>query len=249
MKRQAALTIKPLILFDLVSTLTQAGPRYAQAYIRMCQAWGMTPPRTDDILAALGEKNLKQIIAAFTPDLPAEHIGKFMSDCNQACDALLADKSWEEHLYPRVVETLQSLRDGGHTLGVFTGTRESAMMAQLRYHGIEGLFDPAFLRGKDNVRDGMKRNDELKAGQITALGTRYDGPVLVVGDSMADYAAAQAAGAHFIAFAATPARARIMQDAGIAVFTDYAQLPALIAQAARPAPTPGTPQRAPGAHR
>lgn len=227
---------KPLILFDLVSTLTQAGPRYAQAYIRMCQAWGFKPPSQDDILEALGEKNLKQIIAEFTPDLPADNIGKFMSDCNNACDAILADKSWEEELYPRARETLAALSDSGFTLGIFTGTRESAMTAQVAYHGIDTLFDAAFMRGKDNVRDGMVRNDELKARQIAQMSAQHGGPVIVVGDGMADLTAAKTAGAVFVAFA-SGARAEALRVQGaVATFDDYAQLPGIIAQLLRPAP-------------
>ena len=232
------MTNKPLILFDLVSTLTQAGPRYAQAYIRMCQAWGMTPPAQDDILEALGEKNLKQIIAEFSPGLPAEHIGKFMSDCNNACDAILADKSWEEELYPRARETLAVLHDGGCTLGIFTGTRESAMAAQVGYHGLDALMDADFMRGKDNVRDGMVRNDELKARQIRDMTARHDGPVIVVGDGMADLTAAKNAGVLFVGFA-SGARAEMLRAQGaVATFDDYAQLPGIIAQLLRPAAAP-----------
>jgi phosphoglycolate phosphatase-like HAD superfamily hydrolase len=229
---------KPLILFDLVSTLTQAGPRYAQAYIRMCQAWGMTPPAQDDILEALGEKNLKQIIAEFTPGLPAENIGKFMSDCNFACDAILADKSWVEELYPHARETLAALRDGGCTLGIFTGTRESAMTAQVAYHELDTLFDADFMRGKDNVRDGMVRNDELKGRQIAQMAARHGGPVIVVGDGMADLSAAKTAGVLFVGFASGARADALRKNGAVATFCDYDQLPGIIAQILRPAATP-----------
>jgi len=229
---------KPLILFDLVSTLTQAGPRYAQAYIRMCQAWGMTPPAQDDILEALGEKNLKQIIAEFTPGLPAENIGKFMSDCNNACDAILADKSWSEDLYPHARETLAALRASGCTLGIFTGSRESAMTKQVEYHALDVLFDADFMRGKDNVRDGMVRNDELKARQITQMAAKHGGPVIVVGDGMADLSAAKSAGVLFVGFADGARADALRKNGAVATFCDYDQLPGIIAQLLRPAATP-----------
>jgi phosphoglycolate phosphatase len=229
---------KPLILFDLVSTLTQAGPRYAQAYIRMCQAWGFAPPGMDDILSALGEMNLKQIIATYTPGLPADNIGKFMSDCNQTCDAILDDKSWEEELYPHAHETLATLRDEGYRLGIYTGTRESAMQKQVAYHGLDAYFDADFMRGKDNVRDGMVRNDELKARQIAHMAANHGGPVIVVGDGMADLTAAKTAGVMFVAFAAGERAAALRNAGAVAVFDDYAQLPGIIAQLLRPAPAP-----------
>lgn len=237
---------KPLILFDLVSTLTQAGPRYVQAYIRMCQAWGAPVPAADDIMQALGEKNLRQIVAEFTPDLPVEYIPKFMSDCNQACDAMLQDKSWEEDLYPQAREALQDLRAAGYVLGIYTGTRENALRAQMDYHGLHGLFDPAFLRAKDNERDGDIPNHKLKTAQIAALCAAHggNGPVVIVGDSASDYEAARETGVLFIGFAANPQAAQKMRDAGVMhIFSDYAHLPAIAARVVAAA----TPQRMPPA--
>lgn len=244
-KKDGEVSNKPLILFDLVATLTDAGPRYARAYIRMCQAWGMEPPAEDDILDALGEMNLKQIIAKYTPELPAEHINKFMSDCNMACDAILDDKSYEEKLFPHVRETLTALRDAGYTLGIYTGTRENGMRAQIAYHDIDGLFDPAFIRAKDNVRDGDQNSAQLKAAQIASMVQSYNGPVIVVGDSPSDLAAARAAGAAFVGFVTTPSRAQTLRDAGVtALFSEYKKLGAQIAQAER-AGTPAAPVSAP----
>lgn len=233
---------KPLILFDLVSTLTQAGPRYAQAYIRMCQAWDLPPPAEEDILEALGEKNLKQIIEEFSPGLPAEHIGKFMSDCNQSCDAILDDKSWTEELYPHVREALTALKAAGCRLGVFTGTREGAMHKQVEYHGLAPFFDPALMRGKDNVRDGMVRNDELKAQQIAQLAALHDGPVIVVGDGLSDLLAARAAGAAFVAFAPCGMNKMLRSAGAASSFGNYAQLPGVIAQMTQAAPAARPPR-------
>jgi phosphoglycolate phosphatase-like HAD superfamily hydrolase len=241
---------KPLILFDLVATLTDAGPRYARAYINMCRAWDMTPPAEDEILEALGEMNLKQIIAKFTPALPAEHIVKFMSDCNNACDAILDSKGWQEQLFPQVRKTLIALHDNCYTLGIYTGTRENGMRAQLAYHDIAYLFDPAFVRAKDNVRDGDRKSAELKAAQIRDMAATHGGPVIVIGDSPSDFAAARAAGAAFIGFVTTPGRAQSLRDAGAAaLFTDFAQLPALIEQATRAAAPNQTRPASPGLRR
>lgn len=243
------MSAKPLILFDLVSTLTQAGPRYVQAYIRMCQAWDVTPPAAEDIMQALGEKNLKQIIAEFTPTLPAEHIAKFMSDCNQACDALLQDKSWEEDLYPHAREALWALHKADYALGIYTGTRETSLRAQLEYHELNELFDPAYLRAKDNVRDGHMDSATLKASQLASLIKAHDarGPVIIIGDSPADFKAAQKAGSLFIGFVATPAAAQKMRDAGAThLFSNYADLPDLITRICREfSPSQNGPSAAP----
>ncbi len=233
--------VPPLLVFDLVATLTDAGPRYAEAYIRMCRAWNVAPPEKSDILAALGNKNLKQIIAEFTPGLPADGIDAFMQECNEACDTLLYDVRWHEDLYPHVRETLHDLRDKGYALGIYTGTREEAVDSQLRYHNITGCFDERFLRGKNNGRDGYMDSDALKAAQLRSIMASYEAAyglkagdakalVTVVGDSVADFTAARQAGLRFIGFAAGHESRRRFHAANpsIAVFDDFRKLRALL---------------------
>jgi phosphoglycolate phosphatase-like HAD superfamily hydrolase len=239
---------RPLVVFDLVATLTDAGPRYAEAYIRMCRAWNVAPPAKQDILAALGNKSLKQIVAEFTPGLPADGVEQFMADCNTACDTLLYNVQWHEDLYPNVRECLETLHGAGYRLGVYTGTREDALASQLRYHNIARWFEPRFLQAKDNARDGALDSAALKAMQLEKITAAHGGrDIVVIGDSVSDYEAAAAAGLGFIAFAPTEAgRALWQRQPGIrAVFSDFSALPVLLGRERRspaPARKPG-PQR------
>lgn len=221
---------KPVILFDLVSTITDAGPRYAQAYIRMAAAYNLPVPTEEDILTELGQRNLRDIIRIHSPDLPVEKISDFMNDCNSACDSLLCNVTWIERLFPDVREALGALKDQGYTLGLYTGTREDAMMSQLRYHNILSYFDADLLRGKDNVRDHDKDTQALKNEQILSLRAARPGrAVIVVGDTMSDYQAAQANGANFVGFAPLLKDSVKFTDHGQVVFNSYKDISSIIA--------------------
>jgi phosphoglycolate phosphatase-like HAD superfamily hydrolase len=235
-------SVPPLIVFDLVATLTDAGPRYAEAYIRMCEAWGLQPPEKQDILEALGNKNLKQIIAEFTPDLQAEDLGPFMNGCNNACDALLYNVQWHEDLYPHVRSALAKLKEKGYALGIYTGTRMQALESQLRYHNIADCFDLRFVLGKDNERDGQMESDALKTGQLESIIDSYAyaygltnaqarSMITVIGDSATDHRAACLAGLQFMGFVPDVwgREALLAADAGMRLFDDFKNLPSLFA--------------------
>src|SRR5690606_4866816 len=111
-----------LVVFDLVSTLTDAGARYAKAFRDTCAENGVTPPDDADVLSLLGNKNLKEITETFAGEMDEEKKKAFMASCNHACDALLNDKEWHEALYPHAREAVKALHAAGFALGIFTGT-------------------------------------------------------------------------------------------------------------------------------
>lgn len=222
---------KKLILFDLVSTLTDAGPRYAEAYIRMAAAYNQPAPSREDILKELGQRNLKEIIAIHSPLLPADKIQDFMKDCNETCDNILYDTHWLEKLYPGVREALADLKARGFTLGLYTGTREDAAAAQLRYHNIAQYFDADLIRAKDNVRDDGKNTQDLKIEQIASIlqhwkdknpGADPARDVIMVGDTLSDLEAAKANNIGFAGFAENQAKIQSFLQNGVkAVFSGY----------------------------
>lgn len=231
-----------LVLFDLVSTITDAGPRYAEAYARVAGEYGLNVPQVSDIMAELGNRNLKEIIAIHSPDLPTDRVKTFMGDCNEACDALLYDVHWVERLYDGVRETLKELKDRGCAIGLFTGTREDAMEAQLRYHNIIQFFDRDLIRGKNNDRDGFKDMQSLKIEQMAAIRNAFRHrtaslqPVIAVGDSVSDYHAACAVKSSFIGFAETDKKVQDFVAIGVkSVFRSYENLPGLVSMMSQPA--------------
>lgn len=219
-----------LILFDLVSTITDAGPRYAQAYLDVAAQYKLKAPARSAILNELGQRTLSEIIQIHSPDLPAEKIETFMDDCNGTCDTMLERADWVEALYPHAREALEILTAQHHKIGLYTGTRRDAAEDQLRYHGLESIFPAAMVRAKDNAIDAGKNSLTIKTEQITSL--IHDNPggdVLVIGDSISDFQAAQANGAAFIGFANTQKNLFRFAAAGVtAVFTSFEHLPGMI---------------------
>jgi len=242
-----------LVVFDLVSTLTDAGPRYARAFQDACAANGIAPPDAEEVLAQLGNRNLKQITEMFAPGLDVEAQKGFMAACNGACDALLHRPDWHEALFPNVREVVEVLNLRAVTLGLYTGTREDAMEAQLAYHDIAPLFDPRYRRGKDNDRDAGKDSATLKAEQLRDIVARFradagdmDAPVVVIGDSAADAEAAAAQGLLFVGFAATEKKRQRLEAAGVTGFiTDFGELPDLAERLIRPPANDDAPRQKP----
>lgn len=239
-----------LVIFDLVSTLTDAAPRYLQAFADVCEAYGKPAPSMEELREMLGNKNLSQITDHFIGPLDDAAKKKFMGDCNQACDALLTMPHWEEHLYPHVAEAIEVLALRGVTLGIYTGTREDALEAQLAYHNIGDFFDRRFVRGKDNTRDAGKNNRDLKAAQLLDIVTTFrnatgdeNAQVIVIGDSSADAQAAADAHLLFAGFAVDTQKRDKMVAAGVQnIMRDFGDLPDLVDRLIRPVGNDNTPR-------
>jgi phosphoglycolate phosphatase-like HAD superfamily hydrolase len=224
---------KILVVFDLVSTLTDAGPRYAEAFSRVCSEYGVTPPEPESILKDLGNKNLKQITENYAPHLSDNQKSEFMDACNTCCDTLLVDVSWHEGLFKNVRPAMQALHDAGYVLGIYTGTREDATEEQLRYHNIAKFFDQNFIRAKNNERDGFVDSHILKENQlkdiVSEFQNEFSGDVIVIGDSISDYKAAKAQNLPFIGFAPTEKKVLMFKTAGVQnLFSEYLDLPRFI---------------------
>jgi phosphoglycolate phosphatase-like HAD superfamily hydrolase len=225
-----------LVIFDLVSTLTDAGPRYVLAFQQVCAENGVTPPAEEEILTLLGNKNLSEITDLFAGKLEQDKKASFMNSCNNTCDALLNRPDWHETLYPHVREAVTLLHSHGVTLGIFTGTREDAMENQLHYHGIADLFDARYRRGKDNARDAGKTSDALKTEQISAIVAQFrkdkganEVTVVIVGDSSADARAAANLGFSFIGFAENSKKREQLKKAGVTnIISDFSILDKVI---------------------
>ncbi len=231
-----------LIVFDLVSTLTDAGPRYVHAFVDSCKQYNYPVPDTDEVMDMLGNKNLKQIITHFVGDLDDQTEKKFMNTCNDSCDAMLFKDDWKESLFPNVKETLEKLHLTGYRLGIYTGTRENALQDQIKYHGIDHLFSPTYIRGKDNERDAGVSIKELKSKQLLSLVEQHrrdckqeDAPVLVIGDSATDVESAAEHGYYFIGFAETERKkAKLLESDVKTLMTDFSDLPYLLKMVKNP---------------
>ncbi len=218
-----------IVLFDYLGTVVDAGPRYAEAFIRACRVHGFTAPEPQSVIALLGEKNLKQIISDLLPEMCSDQVCDFMGTCNAERDALLHDPSWNERLYPHVPEALKLLRAEGCRIGMYTGSREN-VWGNLSHYGIQKYFDLDLVRNNKasfRMKSGAAKTMQLR-DISAAFRCRFN--IVAVGDTPSDYKAAQEVGMAFIAFAPRPTsyfRFAAISYA-VPVFMDYDQLPSVL---------------------
>jgi len=224
-----------LVVFDLIGTLADCGKRYSYAFGTVCQDYGAPLDNPGAVLSRLGDKNLRQIIEEFIPSLDPIEYPAFMAACNARCDLLLESEGWHEDLHEGAFAAISTLSAAGVLLGVYTGTREASMRALIGYHGLDEMFDPRFIRGKDNARDGFIDSARLKALQMESILTRFreeeGGPpssILIVGDSEADRDAAESLSLSFAGFAPTAKKQAFFKESGLPFFTAFKDLPALL---------------------
>ncbi len=134
-----------------------------------------------------------------------------------------ADPSSRTRLYPGVLEALDSLAAQGHKLGVCTNKPEAPARAILAALGVEARFHAVV--GGDSLPTRKPDPAPLHATHA-ALG---GGPVVYVGDSEVDAAAAHAAKMPFALFTLgyrkTPV-AELPHDLSFDAFTDLTELTA-----------------------
>ena len=163
-----------LIVFDLISTLIDSAPRYVEAYIRTCEDFGHSKiPERPTLTKMLGDKNLKEIVSTYSPEVQDHQLPDFMQSCNIMCDRLLTESDWSDKLYSDTVETLRSLKNAGHEMGVFTGTREDAMTAQIYYSNLTSFFNARLMEGKNNEREGILDSVALKTSQLRRIRSNF----------------------------------------------------------------------------
>ncbi len=223
-----------LIVFNLNSTLANAAPRYSQAFCDVCEEFGLPTPAPAQIEAALGDLNLAQIMARFAPSLPREARDDFAKSCNETRDALLETPGYRESLYPDVAETLRALSQQGATFGLCTNIGEHAMNAQIAHYGLDEFFPDDMRRGKKDA--SAKFTHQVKSDAMHYLAQQHHQrggslhPMVSIGDSVADYAAATMNGFAFIGFAppSGPNAVKLNQADIRPVFSSYRDLPSIL---------------------
>lgn len=112
----------------------------------------------------------------------------FLADLADAC----AGATWRGRTLPGVPGVVAALARAGHSQTVVTGNMEATAWLKLRHTGLDGYMAPRFASFGDGV---VHRADLLRAA-LARWGGR--GPVVAVGDTPADAAAAVANGIGFV---------------------------------------------------
>lgn len=209
-----------VVVFDLDGTLIDSAPDIHTAVNRMLAEVGSDPLDLVRVRSFIGNGVsvlTERVIAARGLAQPhADLLASFLRHYN-------ADPATLTVLYPAVRETLTSLADAGHSLGICTNKPQVATRAILAAFGIDHLFGAVF--GGDTLAVHKPDPAPLLA-TITALG---GGPTVFVGDSEVDAETAARASLPFVLFTEGYRKSPVNALPHAVSFDDFASLPAIIA--------------------
>ncbi|WP_460272439.1 phosphoglycolate phosphatase [Celeribacter sp. ULVN23_4] len=129
--------------------------------------------------------------------------------------------------YPGVIDALSSLKEAGHRLGIATNKPHHAALAVLDHLALTPFFDVVI--GGDSLATHKPDPLMLHTG-FDKLGS---GARVFVGDSEIDAAAAQNADVPFLLFTEGYRKAEADSLGAVGLFSDYAELPRMVSEAAR----------------
>ncbi len=203
--------LSQVFAFDLIGTLVDAKPVYAQAFKEACQEMGLTCPDCEaEIRDAIGNKRLSDIVANLFPQMTENDFLAFQAICNRIRDQKLCSDC---EVFPGALEAVDYLKQAGQEIALVTGTSCSGMdTLKSRFH-LAALFDERNIFYRNLGADARLSATALKASQLQAIQAQYpDYQVSMIGDSISDMEAAQESDFDFWGFVQNNAEKRIFQQ-------------------------------------
>jgi phosphoglycolate phosphatase len=209
------------VVFDLDGTLIDSAPDIHAAVNRMLTAEGCTGLDPSTVLSFVGH-GLPTLVSRVMLHcgIPAGHHARLTAATLAEYDAGATKLT---RLYPGVLEALDVLHRAGHRLGICTNKPEASARALLAKMDLLRRFDSVVGGGR---LPAMKPDPAMLHLCIQELGS---GPSCFVGDSEVDADTAQAAEVPFLLFTEGYRKSPVEALPHRAAFSDYRQLPALIA--------------------
>jgi len=215
------------VIFDLDGTILDTAPDIrAVANGVLAEAGGAPPLTLEETRAFVGEgagRFIARIIAArgLAPGLHGRMHAAFLARYDGAV-ALTRPMAG-------AVEALAALAGAGHRLGVCTNKPEAPARAVLAHFSLGSVFTVVI--GGDSLSTRKPDPAPLRA----ALGALGGGSALFVGDSETDSATARAAAAAAEIYTEGYRKSAVADIAHDALFSDFADLPAIAVDLARAA--------------
>lgn len=205
------------IIFDLDGTLIDSAPDIHAAVNRVMS--DLQAPLFDfsQVKSFVGNGVpvlIQRVMAARDLD-DADHsilVSRFL-------DYYEADATTLTRPYPNAIETLETLRKNGHSLGICTNKPEAPTRGILAEFGMTGLFETVV--GGDTLAQKKPDPAPLRRA-ISDLG---DNPAIFVGDSEVDAETAQRVGLPFALFTEGYRKTPLHDMPHGASFSDFAELP------------------------
>ncbi|MGA7826461.1 MAG: phosphoglycolate phosphatase [Geobacteraceae bacterium] len=175
-----------LILFDLDGTLIDSLDDLASATNHMLSTLGRPAATREQVRSYVG-KGARRLVERAMPDATADELERGLSLFLDYNEEHIVDRT---RFYPGVMGTLASLREAGLTLAVVSNKNVALCSKVLTTLGADGFF--ARVIGADSLAE-RKPSPEPLLKVLRELGVPPERAVMV-GDSINDIAAGQAAG-------------------------------------------------------
>jgi phosphoglycolate phosphatase len=175
-----------LIIFDLDGTLIDSLDDLANATNHMLLSLGRTAVTRDQVRGYVGQ-GARRLVEKALPAATADEIERGLSLFLDYNEEHIVDRTC---LYPEVLETLTALREAGLSLAVVSNKNVALCTKVLTTLAADGFFDCVI--GADSLAE-RKPSPEPLLKVLRDLGVRPERAVMV-GDSINDIAAGQAAG-------------------------------------------------------
>jgi phosphoglycolate phosphatase len=216
------------VIFDLDGTLIDSAPDLHAAANLMLAGHGLAPLDLATVIGFIGNGIPRLVERCFTyhgaaPDDPAAEIARF-----KACYD--AEGHRRTVFMPAAEAALRQLADAGFALGICTNKDADAALAVLACLGAERFF--AAVVGGDS---GLCKKPEA-APLLATVAQCGGGDAIYVGDSETDAATAAAASLPFLLYTKGYRKGPPEEMVHAAAFSDFAELPGLVAAYSTPAP-------------
>lgn len=211
------------IVFDLDGTLIDSAPDIHACVNDVLSQHGTPLLTLDQVRSFIGggvDVLWQKIIAAqeLQDAKKPDYIAAFMT-CYQ-------DATHLTRLFPNVAQTLETLADRGHPLGICTNKPLAVTQAILTHFGIAQLFGCVI--GGDSVPERKPHPAPLRAA-LQGLGADPSNPrAIYVGDSEFDAACAAAVPVSFLIYTRGYRQTPVEELPHLAAFDNFAALPAMV---------------------
>jgi len=179
--------MKKAVLFDLDGTLWDSGESVTASWNIVLRRHGRKEMTLQEVHAQMG-KTMAQIGLDLFPDLGAEGSMNLMRECVAEEDEYL--KNHGGRIYAGVAETFRALREQGFFVGIVSNCQVGYIETFLEYYGLTELVDDTENYGYTGFGKGHNIGLVVERNAL--------GPVLYIGDTIADYTAAKEAGTLFV---------------------------------------------------
>lgn len=174
------------LIFDYDGTLHDTMPVYAPAIRRTYAtmvANGLAPLRnlTDQQISSWIGLTVEEMWSSFAPDLPPQVQAQCAADVGLNEQQLI--ESGGAQLFPGTVETLQQLKDAGHTLIFLSNCDHGYMLAHQRAFDLPRYFDGFFCSGD---YDGIPKPQIFAQAIEPEFGSKQTVDYVMIGDRQHD---------------------------------------------------------------